>query len=113
MEINSIGKTYPNMTTDIIAQSKQNEVQAEQIRGHFQYKIYNRIQTKNHKLQTSFNLQRRKHSVSRIQQGFKKSKQCTRQKPWLRYFLYARGVHKIAASGAVNTAMYLADATQA
>jgi hypothetical protein len=60
------------MTKANIAQSKQNEVQAEQIRGHFQYKIYNKFQTKNHKLQTSFNLQRRKHSVSRIQHGFKK-----------------------------------------
>jgi len=55
------------MTTAIIAQSKQNEEQAEQIIGHFQYRTYNKIQTKKHKLQTSFNLQRRKHSVSRIQ----------------------------------------------
>jgi hypothetical protein len=60
------------MTKANITQSKQNEVQADQIRGRFQYKIYNKIQTKNHKLQISFNLQRRKHSVSRIQNGLKK-----------------------------------------
>ena len=60
------------MTKANIAQSKHNEVQAEQIRGHFQYKMYKKIHTKNHKLQISFNLQRRKHSVSRIQHGFKK-----------------------------------------
>jgi hypothetical protein len=34
------------MTTAIIAQSKQNEVQAEQIIGHFQYKTYYKMQTK-------------------------------------------------------------------
>jgi len=34
------------MTTANIARSKQNEVLAEQIRGHFQYTMYNKIETK-------------------------------------------------------------------
>jgi len=36
-----------------------------------------------------------------------------RQNHWLRYILHARRVHKIAASGTVNTAMHLADAKTA
>jgi hypothetical protein len=36
-----------------------------------------------------------------------------RQNPWLRYIVYASRVHKIAASGTVNTAMHLADAKTA
>jgi hypothetical protein len=58
----------------------EHEVQAEQIRGHFQRKTCNKIQTTNHKLQKSFNLQRRKHFVPRIHHGFKKVSNSQRDK---------------------------------